>query len=267
MLRYNSACTEPGLYFALLVHNARDEIYLSLEGLPIVQVRDYTSLLSKSPNTKDLFWLNCLSRCSWSEVEKCKKLCPAEVETMRNRLEMLKAITTLQKTSGLTDLGVVYPKIIHDQAKNVSVLIFVRPAPEVQNFPVALSILRPNSLGRAQSKLENNCPLLLEELRPALAYSKSLQAELEPGLYLFFIKTMCDLQSLYIATSREKACLPVCERLRENAFVGCDEWAGLKSCARGSLKESDCGLAAGIGKTLEALAEKYPGLGGENGVM
>ncbi|XP_071965983.1 ankyrin repeat and fibronectin type-III domain-containing protein 1-like isoform X2 [Antedon mediterranea] len=213
------------VYVCTLLYSEDKVLVTTEDQLPIIEVDDnYPSNMHQ-----DFLWFMKVA-CTWEDVDVLrgdleKALSTSPSLMFRNKL--LQAVSQMQTTLGIQDLGQVYYEPIRDHnGSTLFVLVkHIKDSKSVQS-----TSLKWLNLSRVQKRrsvcFENPTASenLLSSIPEKIFFSQVNQMPQEKGLYLGYMKLRSSVDTIRIQVQAKAPNVLPCIKIRDNSNVSQDEW-------------------------------------------
>ncbi|CAL9693621.1 unnamed protein product [Knipowitschia caucasica] len=237
-----------GVYLAAVFHYKENILVTAEDQIPLVEIQGCST-----PITQDFLWFAKLS-CAWQQVpwlqQSLVSAHSSSSSLIQNRHNILKAVSQLQSSLGMMDLGQVYYEPLKDKQGNV-LLVTLKDFSNLPNPP------DPPLHWMPFARLEKNrsrTPLLPEptamdmlyaQVKEKLSYHRHSTQWAQPGLYVGILKLCSSVEQIRVLVPQRLPNLLCHTRVRHNAHVTRDEWAWLQSHVYTTLNDSVQNLLSG----------------------
>ncbi|XP_020782884.1 ankyrin repeat and fibronectin type-III domain-containing protein 1-like isoform X1 [Boleophthalmus pectinirostris] len=221
-----------GVYLAAVFHYKDNILVTAEDQIPLVEIQ-----CCSTPITQDFLWFAKLS-CAWQQVpwlqQSLASAHSSSSSLLQNRHNILKAVSQLQSSLGMMDLGQVYYEPLKDRQGNV-LLVTLKDFSNLPNPPDPplhwMPIVRLEK-NRSRTPLlpePTAMDMLYEQLKDKLSYHRHSTQWAQPGLYVGILKLCSSVEQIRVLVPQRLPNLLCHTRVRHNAHVTRDEWAWLQS--------------------------------------
>ncbi|KAK7939345.1 hypothetical protein WMY93_002671 [Mugilogobius chulae] len=202
---------------------------------------------------QDFLWFAKLS-CAWQQVpwlqQSLVSAHSSSSSLLQNRHNILKAVSQLQSSLGMMDLGQVYYEPLKDRQGNV-LLVTLKdfsnlpnpPDPPLHWMPIAR--LEKNRSRTPLLPEPTAMDMLYEQLKEKLSYHRHSTQWAQSGLYVGILKLCSSVEQIRVLVPQRLPNLLCHTRVRHNAHVTRDEWAWLQSHVYTTINDSVQNLLSG----------------------
>uniref|UniRef100_A0A8C6WFQ3 Fibronectin type-III domain-containing protein n=1 Tax=Neogobius melanostomus TaxID=47308 RepID=A0A8C6WFQ3_9GOBI len=220
-----------GVYLAAVFHYKESILVAAEDQIPLVEIQCCSTSI-----TQDFLWFAKLS-CAWQQVpwlqQSLASAHSSSSSLLQNRHNILKAVSQLQSSLGMTDLGQVYYEPLKDRQGNV-LLVTLKdfsnfpnpPDPPLHWMPIAR--LEKNRSRIPLLPEPTAMDMLYEQLKEKLSYHRRSIQWSQPGLYVGILKLYSSVEQIRVLVPQRLPNLLCHTRVRHNAHVTRDEWAWLQ---------------------------------------
>lgn len=221
-----------GVYLAAVFHYKENILVTAEDQIPLVEIQCCSTSI-----TQDFLWFAKLS-CAWQQVpwlqQSLASAHSSPSSLLQNRHNILKAVSQLQSSLGMMDLGQVYYEPLKDRQGNV-LLVALKdfshlpspPDPPLHWMPLAR--LEKNRSRTPLLPEPTAMDMLYEQLKEKLSYHRRSIQWAQSGLYVGILKLCSSVEQIRVLVPQRLPNLLCHTRVRHNAHVTRDEWAWLQS--------------------------------------
>lgn len=221
-----------GVYLATVFHYKENILVTTEAQIPLVEIHCCSTSI-----TQDFFWFAKLS-CAWQQVpwlqQSLASAHSSASSLLQNRHNILKAVSQLQSSLGMVDLGQVYYEPLKDRQGNVLLVTLKEftnlpspPDPPLHWMPIAR--LEKNRSRTPLQPEPTAMDMLYEQLKEKLSFHRHSLQWAQPGLYVGILKLCSSVEQIRVLVPQRLPNLLCHTRVRHNAHVTRDEWAWLQS--------------------------------------
>ncbi|XP_072299796.1 ankyrin repeat and fibronectin type-III domain-containing protein 1 isoform X2 [Eucyclogobius newberryi] len=237
-----------GVYLAAVLHYKENILVTAEDQIPLVEIQCCSTSI-----TQDFLWFAKLS-CAWQQVpwlqQSLVSAHSSSSSLLQNRHSILKAVSQLQTSLGMMDLGQVYYEPLKDRQGNVLLVtlkdfsnLLNPPDPPLHWMPIAR--LEKNRSRTPLLPEPTAMDMLYEQLKEKLSYHRHSTQWAQPGLYVGILKLYSSVEQIRVLVPQKLPNLLCHTRVRHNAHVTRDEWAWLQSHVYTTLNGSVQNLLGG----------------------
>ncbi|KAM9746514.1 ankyrin repeat and fibronectin type-III domain-containing protein 1 [Menidia menidia] len=221
-----------GVYLATVFYHKDNILVTAEDQIPLVEIQCCSTSI-----TNDFLWFAKLS-CAWQQVPWLQQGLSAAHSSpsslLQNRHNILRAVSQLQSSLGMMDLGQVYYEPLKDRQGNV-LLVTLKEFPNPSNPPeppfhwIPLARLDKNRSRTPLLPEPTAMDMLYEQLKEKLSFHRHSIQWTQPGLYVGILKLCSSVEQIRVLVPQRLPNLLCHTRVRHNAHVSREEWAWLQS--------------------------------------
>uniref|UniRef100_A0A672ZWM5 Fibronectin type-III domain-containing protein n=3 Tax=Sphaeramia orbicularis TaxID=375764 RepID=A0A672ZWM5_9TELE len=221
-----------GVYLAAVFYHKDNILVTAEDQIPLVEIQYCSTSI-----TTDFLWFAKLS-CAWQQVPWLQQALSSAHSSpsslLQNRHNILRAVSQLQSSLGIVDLGQVYYEPLKDRQGNV-LLVTLKEFPNPPSPPdpplhwIPLARLEKNRSRTPLLPEPTAMDMLYEQLKEKLSFHRHSIQWAQPGLYVGILKLCSSVEQIRVLVPQRLPNLLCHTRVRHNAHVTREEWTWLQS--------------------------------------
>ena len=224
--KFAKAIKHAGVYLTSVLVCGDQVLVTSDEVLPTIQIDTDDGVKSLS---KDLPWLGKLGS-AWEEVETMLRIVEHNTcipPKIAFRVKVLEAVSKMQMSLGVQDLGLIYPSPFKNQTGS-QVLVTVHRVRDMKEVSSKVKWIPLDTLQR-KVYVESTEKQIRDAIPDLKLFEKTSQESLPAGLYLAYLKLQSGMNSIkFLVQDTAQNMLPHL-KIRDNPKVTSNEWACITS--------------------------------------
>ncbi|XP_066563404.1 ankyrin repeat and fibronectin type-III domain-containing protein 1 isoform X2 [Amia ocellicauda] len=236
-----------GVYLTTVFYDKDNVLVTAEEQLPLVEIHSCSTSV-----TQDFLWFAKLS-CVWQFVPWLQQAMGSTLSSssslLQTRQKILLAVSQLQGSLGVVDLGQVYHEPIKDRQGNLLLVTLREHGGGAPPDPLHWAPLSRLHRERHHNHLLHEptaIDTLTENIRDQLCYHRRSVQCARPGLYVGVLKLCSSVDQIRVLVPLRLPNLLCHSRVRHNPHVSREEWAWLQGLCVSDRAEEGAGQAEGV---------------------